>query len=173
MSAVARYSHIPFPPYRFVLGETPHPTEDPAGYSYGKAPVQLKDFAPADCRTNEEYLYGVDLFNHGYWWEAHEAWEGLWGLVPGGDATSNFLQGLIKLSAAFLKWHMHERKGVQTLFNGAMKLLSQAAAEEPHFMGVDLQKFLELVQKLFAVVLTDPSAWPDLMDNYPYIILEP
>ncbi len=27
------------------------------------------------CR---DYLRGIDLFNHGYYWEAHEVWEGLW-----------------------------------------------------------------------------------------------
>ena len=27
------------------------------------------------CRP---YLYGIDLFNDGYYWEAHEVWEGLW-----------------------------------------------------------------------------------------------
>lgn len=30
-----RYSQRPFPPYRFILGENLHPTEDPQGYSYG------------------------------------------------------------------------------------------------------------------------------------------
>ncbi|TGQ49534.1 DUF309 domain-containing protein, partial [Mesorhizobium sp. M1C.F.Ca.ET.210.01.1.1] len=24
------------------------------------------------------FRWGIDLFNHGYYWEAHEAWEPLW-----------------------------------------------------------------------------------------------
>jgi predicted metal-dependent hydrolase len=47
-------------------------------------------------------LFAVDLFNHGYFWEAHEAWEGLW---KGAVETSlrEFLKGLIKLAAAEVK----------------------------------------------------------------------
>ena len=54
-----------------------------------------------DC---ESYLYGVDLFNHAYWWEAHEAWEGPWRAAGRQSATGFFLQGLIQISVARLKW---------------------------------------------------------------------
>src|SRR2546426_12089964 len=80
---VPRYSQRPFPAYRYVPGLHPHPQRDPAGHSYQPKPA-LNRHAPwsiADWRTLDDWLYGVDLFNHFYFWEAHEAWEGLWAAV--------------------------------------------------------------------------------------------
>jgi uncharacterized protein len=28
--------------------------------------------------SSDAFGWGLDVFNHGYYWEAHEAWEGLW-----------------------------------------------------------------------------------------------
>jgi hypothetical protein len=46
---------------------------------------------------------GQDLFNHGYYWEAHEAWEGLWQVADKGSPLRAFLKGLILLSATGAK----------------------------------------------------------------------
>jgi hypothetical protein len=46
------------------------------------------------------FLWGLDLFNHGYYWEAHEAWEGLWQVVDRGGPSRMLFKGLILLSAA-------------------------------------------------------------------------
>ncbi len=62
-----RYSSRPFPSYRFVPGQAPHPTRDPNGHSYNKQPEELASFDPENWNYCEEYLYGIDLFNHGYW----------------------------------------------------------------------------------------------------------
>ena len=48
----------------------PHPTRDPAGHSFGVVAAPCPPPDPVrwlDCRP---YLYGIDLFNHGYYWEA-------------------------------------------------------------------------------------------------------
>jgi predicted metal-dependent hydrolase len=49
------------------------------------------------------FLWGLDLFNHGYYWEAHEAWEGLWQVVDRGGPSRMLFKGLILLSAAGVK----------------------------------------------------------------------
>ncbi len=100
-----RYSARPFPPYAYVPGKTPHPTRDPKGHSRGHPPEPLESFDPASWRECEPYLYGVDLFNHGYWWEAHEALEGVWVAAGRHTHTGLFLQGLIQISVAHLKRH--------------------------------------------------------------------
>jgi predicted metal-dependent hydrolase len=51
----------------------------------------------------EDFLWGQDLFNHGYYWEAHEAWEGLWQTANRGTPLRAFLKALILLSAAGIK----------------------------------------------------------------------
>ena len=62
-------------------------------------------FEAENWHSCEEYLYGVDLFNHGFWWEAHEALETVW-LAAGGrhTETGTFIQGLIQITVAHLKW---------------------------------------------------------------------
>src|SRR3989338_7998386 len=72
MNGCPRYTQIKFPPYRFIPGENPHPTENPCGHSYGKKGLDIGLFVPADWRKNEQYLFGIDLYNYGYWWESHE-----------------------------------------------------------------------------------------------------
>ena len=47
-------------------------------------------------------LEGIALFNRGEFWDAHEAWEGVWAGLPKGSDERRFYQGLIQLAAAFL-----------------------------------------------------------------------
>ena len=94
---------VPLPPYSFVPGHRPHPVSDPAGHSFGTAPPTPPEFDPAAWATNRTYLYAIDLFNHGYYWEAHEAWESLWHACGRTGRIADFLKGLIKLAAAGVK----------------------------------------------------------------------
>jgi hypothetical protein len=41
-------------------------------------PVEPIPIAAEASLSSDAFLWGLDLFNHGYYWEAHEAWEGLW-----------------------------------------------------------------------------------------------
>lgn len=88
---------IPLPPYAYVPGHgLPHPVNDPGGHSYatgarGDAPtiaavgaIRAADPArrhaalAAALASEPQWLHALDLFNAGYSWEAHEAWEGFW-----------------------------------------------------------------------------------------------
>jgi len=61
--------------------------------------------SPARCSAlRPDLLRGAELFAAGEWWEAHEAWEGVW-MTTAGDER-HFVQGLILLAAALHKrWH--------------------------------------------------------------------
>src|SRR5437868_3427744 len=99
----------PFPPYRFTPARDPHPIADPRGHSYlpsGTGHAIVEYVPPEQWRRSMEYLYGCDLYNHGYWWEAHEAWEGLWRVVPRDSAQHRFLQGIIQVAACHLKLYL-------------------------------------------------------------------
>lgn len=54
----------------------------------------------------------MDLFNHGYFWEAHEAWEGPWQGLRRDSAPALHLQALIRMAAAALKLVMDQPAGV-------------------------------------------------------------
>jgi Domain of unknown function (DUF309) len=89
-----------FPPYAYLPGRQPHPVRDPAGHSYHVEPMPV---AAEASLGSDVFLWGLDLFNHGYYWEAHEAWEGLWQVVDRGGPSRMLFKGLILLSAAGMK----------------------------------------------------------------------
>jgi len=102
----------PFPPYAFVSPHWPHPVEHPDGHSRGRIEAPAEPLDPADWRRSQDYLFGFDLWNHGYYWEAHEAWEGLW-RVNDEPAIDALLRGLIKLAAAGVKVRQRMPRGVR------------------------------------------------------------
>ena len=121
------------PPYAYVPGHWPHPTRDPQGHSAGaqasSAPSNLDLLEWEAC---ENYQRGITLFNHGYYWEAHEAWEDIWRLNKKHATQAQFLQGLIKVAAAGIKIRQGHAKA-------ARSLLTQSAK---HFQKV-MEKHLE------------------------------
>ena len=93
------------PPYAYLPGKNPHPVRDPTGHSYHVEPIPVA--AEVSLRS-DAFLRGLDLFNHGYYWEAHEAWEALWQVAVRGHPLRVLFKGLILLSAAGVK--IRERK---------------------------------------------------------------
>lgn len=135
---------IPLPHYRYLPGQVPkdeHRQDIPT--------FKLQKLNEETCKKNEAYLYGIDLFNHEFYYEAHEVWEELW-LETGRKCPEGlFLQALIQLSAAQLKMRMKEEKPAQRLFRLASENLGKLPS---FFLGLDLQKLLKMgienIQKL-------------------------
>ena len=104
MTNVPRYCpNRPLPPYSYVPGLAPHPISDPRGHSFGAAHSPVQPLLESSHTTNANYSYAIDLFNHGYYWEAHEEWEHLWHAAGRKGPAGDFLKGLIKLAAAGVK----------------------------------------------------------------------
>ena len=85
-----------FPAYAYLPGRHPHPVRDTDGHSYG---LQL-DKGVIGAET--ELFWGADLFDAGYYWKAHEAWEPFWHAADRESAERSILKGLILLAAAGL-----------------------------------------------------------------------
>ncbi len=136
MKAPPRYTTRPLPAYRHVPGRTPHPVRDPDGHSFGRPEPEAPDLNRADWRTCEEFLYGVDLFNSGYWWECHEVFEGLWHAAGHRSAAGHALQAVIQCAAAHLKVEAARMSGARRLFEHS---LAHAATGHPVMLGMDLE----------------------------------
>lgn len=156
---------VAFPPYTFVPGRTPHPVRDPAGHLFGKPPDTPPPLAPAHWRDSRAYLHGVDLFNHGYYWEAHEVWEGLWHAAGRAGRTADFLRGLIKLAAAGVKVRQGQPRGVVSHATGAAvhfhDIARQLGGEDAVYLGIrlrDLLAFARQIEEQAASVETDEDA---------------
>jgi hypothetical protein len=106
MASLARWlPQKSFPPYAYLPGSNPHPVRDPTGHSYHVGPLPV---ATEASLGSDAFLWGLDLFNHGYYWEAHEAWEGLWQVADRDNPLRMLFKSLILLSAAGVK--VRERK---------------------------------------------------------------
>jgi len=138
-----RYSDRPFPGYRFVAGLNPHPRRHPQGHAYGTVEIVPPRLPPERWRENAVYLQGIDLFNFAYWWECHEALEGLWHLTGHQGVESQFLQGVIQVAAANLKRHMASLDGSRRLGREAVQRL--VSVDQKTYMGLDLEPFIRAV----------------------------
>lgn len=130
-----RYTTRPFPPYRYIPGRAPHPIRDPQGYAHGKPPPAPPAFDAGRWAACREYLYGIDLFNHGYWWEAHEALEACWVAAGRTTDTGRFLQGLIQIAVACLKHEQGFADAARRLAEEGMRKFPRTARQ---FLGINL-----------------------------------
>jgi hypothetical protein len=141
----------PFPPYSFVPGRFPHPVSDPAGHSHGQQAEPPAPLDPNRWQESSDYLYGLDLFNHGYYWEAHEAWEGLWHVAGREGTVADFLKGLIKLAAAGVKHREGKPDGVKSHACRAAELFHEVARSpgtEGPFLGFRLGELIEVAEAI-------------------------
>jgi hypothetical protein len=133
----------PFPPYTFVPGRAPHPHTDPNGHSYGTTPPAPEPLDPDNWRSCHAYLRGLDLFNHGYYWEAHEAWELAWNGVGRKGPVAEFLKALIKLAAAGVKARERVPAGVQRHASRAAEIFQQVSeGNSDDFAGLNLRRLI-------------------------------
>jgi predicted metal-dependent hydrolase len=101
----------------------------------------------ADCIP---YLRGLDLFNHGYYWESHEVWESIWLAAGRTGRNADFIKSLIKLAAALVKAREGRVEGVRRHALRAAQLLKSVsqATSEPHLMGLSLAELIRLAESI-------------------------
>ena len=146
-----RLTALPLPSYAYVPGRNPHPIRHPAGHRYGLPTPTYSALDPQHWAASEPYLYGIDLFNHGYYWEAHEVWEGLWRAHAHTEPIALFLQALIALAAAGVKQRQGRARGVQHHGERAQALLNQVALRLDHpraYLGLEVDVLLRLATAL-------------------------
>jgi hypothetical protein len=138
----------PLPPYSYVTGQFPHPLRDPAGHSFGVETKSCPAPDPNRWANCQPYLYGLDLFNHGYYWEAHEAWETVWHAAGRTGPIGDFIKGLIKLAAAGVKAREGRPEGVRAHARRAAELFSgvqrQLGPQQTSLFGLSLLCLIEL-----------------------------
>lgn len=151
--------HAPLPPYSYVTAHFPHPTREPAGHSFGHQ-AEITNWQGStfwsECTA---YLRGLDLFNFGYYWEAHEAWEAVWHAAGRRGAAADFLKGLIKLAAAGVKVREGRPQGAVRLARRAEELFRQiprSTTGEDRFMGLSLSNLIHAARQ----IAEDPPRLP-------------
>ncbi|MCE9547464.1 MAG: DUF309 domain-containing protein [Planctomycetia bacterium] len=114
---------------------------------HGFVPYPAAVPVPDEWRTCRDYLHAIDLWNHGYYWEAHEAWEGLWHAVGRHGLLADFFKGLIKLAAVGVKVRerrpaggaRHARRAAELFAITIERLRAATSAQDAtRLMGLDV-----------------------------------
>lgn len=150
----------PLPPYTHIPGVTPHPLRDPAGHSYEathsspghSSPTVHASLTWDELLDHPEFRWAVRLFNHGYYWESHEAWESLWHGAGRCGGQADFLKGLIKLAAAGVKLGEQNLIGVERHSRRALELFwelyHQRASMNDISAAVPLSELMQIADQL-------------------------
>jgi predicted metal-dependent hydrolase len=140
-----RYSRKPFPAYRYTPGENPHPVIDADGHSFGQTHEPVV-FDVQNWTQSPDFRYGIDLINHGFFWEAHEVLEGIWHHLGRHSGEARFIQALILLAVACL----HQRRGRESAVRKvSQKGLNRLVGIETHYFGIPvlvISSYLQLLK---------------------------
>ncbi|MEQ8849263.1 DUF309 domain-containing protein [Botrimarina sp.] len=160
VEARPRLTEACFPSYSYVPGLRAHPVTDAAAHTVGAVPGVPPPLCPKRWSENRTYLYAIDLFNHGYYWEAHEAWESLWHAAGRRGRTADWLKGLIKLTATAVKLREGNAVGVRRHARRASELLRSVCPNGGRFAGLEsapIVDFLERLSVTSAPLVADPD----------------
>lgn len=133
-----RVAALPLPAHAHVPG---------SGSTPGMAPLEAaKALAPPVTRRegwqeNPAYLYGHDLLEAGFFWEAHEVWEAVWLNCPPNSLEKLLLRMLIQQANARLKLVMGRQRAAERLADEAETLRAELGGrlgEAGLLMGVDV-----------------------------------
>jgi len=100
---------------------------------------------------------GIELFNSGRFWDAHEAWERVW--MPdrqGPDA--GFYKGLIQVAAGCLHYGRRNRRGTINKWRSGSDYLRLYL---PAHQGVRLAPLVGTVDQFLTEL--KPGEWPELV----------
>ena len=145
------FPNRPLPPYSYVSRHFPHPTREVGGHSYGCEEPKISIDYESQWQVCDPYRWGIDLFNCGYYWEAHESWEAVWHGAGRRGPIADFCKALIKLAAAGVKAREGRVNGVRQHAKRAKQLLESVAARidgGARFMGLSIPTMIEYAERL-------------------------
>jgi len=99
---------------------------------------------------------GVELFNSGRYWDAHEVWERDWTPDRRGP-DSGFYKGLIQVAAGCLHYTRHNRRGAVNKWRSGADYLRPYL---PVHRGLHLAPLVDSVDTFLAAI--KDSDWPNL-----------
>jgi predicted metal-dependent hydrolase len=99
---------------------------------------------------------GIELFNRGLYWEAHEAWEEAW-IPDRRGPEGGFYKGLIQVAAGCLHHSRRNRRGAVNKWRSGAGYLRPYL---PVHRGLDLEALVAAVHSFLAAM--ESGSWPEL-----------
>ena len=102
--------------------------------------------SPTSVRPDPRFTKGLELFNHGEYFECHEVIEGLWLETPSDDPHRDLYKGVIQAAAAIYQWQRRIDSGAEGLFKTSVGYLKKY---EPRTLGLNVEKLGRDMNKFF------------------------
>ncbi len=99
---------------------------------------------------------GIELFNAGRYWDAHEAWEEAW-MPDRRGPDSGFFKGLIQVAAGCLHYGRHNRRGALNKWRSGADYLRPYL---PAHRGLDLAALVSATDHNREAL--EAGGWPEL-----------
>lgn len=140
-----------FPTYAHVPGNNPRHPENLFDEICASV---TSDMTVSDLGETEAMRSGLDLYGHGFFWEAHEVLEAVWMQCPQNSVERYFVQAIIQISNARLKLTMKRPKAAERLFDRASNLFHEAGLQSKRpilnipfsFVEIELQTLDKLLK---------------------------
>ena len=116
-----------------------------------------------------DWLFGVDLFNAFFFWEAHESWEGLWAAQPRRSAARASPAGTDSDRCRTAQDSPGSTAGATTLSRQGLEKVADTAASQHHLLGLDLGAALAQFTHYFRPLLQ--RTLPPLDASVPLLLL--
>jgi predicted metal-dependent hydrolase len=108
--------------------------------------LHLEDFDSLPLEEN--HRLGIDHFNAGRFFPAHEAWETAWKQARG-TADEEFFKGLSQLGAGYTHYRRGNPHGAHTLMRRG---LSRIGPHGPRHRGIDVAALVDAVEAQAAAI---------------------
>lgn len=150
------------PRYAYLPGKFAHPVRDPAGHSFQSDPEITSSY--------EEFVWGADLFNQGYYWEAHEAWELLWQQAVKATPERLFYKALILLAAAGVKLREGKPRPASRHYGRAAAHLRAVQERGGYETGLTLT-VAELIEQIGQIASAAPPRSDEPQAVFSFLVL--
>ena len=98
-------------------------------------PATMQKHNKTAAREHEmKFRAGLDQFNTGRFFDAHETWEEIW--LASHEPEKTFLQGIIQIAAAFHHYQRGNLRGTRSLIEAGLRRLERFPAAH---RGIELE----------------------------------
>lgn len=104
---------------------------------------------------DSRYVEGIDCFNRGAYFQAHEVWESVW--MEESGAAKDFYKGLIQAAVCLHHFGNGNTRGARKLCVSSRRYLSNYG---PRFQGIDIQRLLDELERCCADLLASQEETP-------------
>lgn len=112
----------------------------------------------------QEFNKGVELYNSGYYFEAHDAFEEIWMDARGRDKV--FLQALVQLATGTYHLRMKNFKGATSQLS---KCLSKLKDFSPSYRALKISEILKWINELIEIIPKESDKAFSFSEFNPYI----